>query len=78
MKKFLKWIHRADLLACPFCGTEAAKDEYSFEGVRIAVYECESYGFPVGKQFVIRCAGCMATISRGSEDFAVEAWNRRA
>lgn len=78
MKKFLKWVHRPDLANCPFCGAEAGEDERDPKRVRIAVYDCTMYDFPLGEQFVVTCGDCGAKLSRASEDFAVEAWNRRA
>lgn len=78
MKKFIRWIHRADLTNCPFCGAGAGEDEREARKVRVAVYACEMYGFSLGEQYAVKCGDCGASLSRASEDFAVEAWNTRA
>jgi len=65
----------SDLLPCPFCGPQSAKEEND-EVNRVAIYAAtERDGYVRG--WTVTCDRCGIEVSDEYEDEAVAAWNTR-
>lgn len=66
----------AELKNCPFCGYDADLRIYYKEG-QAHHNQLYCYSEPKGKEYIIKCRKCNASMKCSTEARAIKAWNRR-